>query len=102
MPKIILLFGCLAVMTSCGRYSKVVEAPGKDEKESKKRIYGEVDGPALQSKNVYATPADAAEKAAHIREVVFGRKKSAAAIAAEEASAPVATTANPVDTSAKK
>ena len=88
-------------MASCGRYSKVVEAPGKDVKESNRRIFGEVDGPALQSKNTYATPPDAADKSAHIREVLFGRKKSAAAIAAEEASSPVAASSQP-DTATKK
>lgn len=92
----------LLAMASCGRYSKVVKEPNKEIKTQNPRVYGEVDGPARQSKQTYAAAPDAAEKSARIREIMFGNKKTAAQIAAEEATTPVQAAAAPVDSSSGK
>ena len=85
MKKNILLIGCLVVIASCGRYSKVVDLPKKDQMQENSRIYGEVDGPARQSKNTYPTPADAADQSARIKEILFnGNKPVSAPVAQEE------------------
>jgi len=76
MKKNILLIGCLVVTASCGKYSKLTESPQKDIKEENPRIYGQVGGPALQSKLTYATPTDAVDKSANLKSLMFGDKKS--------------------------
>lgn len=91
MNKNLLLVGVLVVMASCGRYSQVVDLPKKEQMEANPRVYGEVDGPARQSKQTYTNPADAADRSAKIKDILFGTGQSAADIAAQEASAPVAT-----------
>lgn len=91
MKKNLLLVGALVVMASCGRYSQVVDLPKKEQMEENSRVYGEVDGPARQSKQTYANPADAADRSAKIKDIMFGTGQTATDIAAQEASAPVAT-----------
>jgi hypothetical protein len=102
MKNRILLPGMVLILASCGRYSQVVKEPNKEMKMANARVYGEVGGPARQSKQTYPAAADAAEKSARIREVMFGNKKSAAQIAAEEATAPVQAAAAPVDSASEK
>ena len=92
----------LLTIASCGRYSKVSKDPTKETKKENPRIYGEVDGPARQSKQTYAAAPDAAEKSARIRQIMFGNKKSAAQIAAEEASVPAPAAAAPKDSASEK
>jgi hypothetical protein len=93
----------LIAVVSCGRYSQIAKDPTKEVKKQNPRIYGEVDGPARQSKQSYAAAPDAADKSARIREIMFGNKKSAAQIAAEEATVPAQAAAAPKDsTSGKK
>jgi len=72
MKKNILLVGILAVMASCGRYSKVMDLPKKEEFKENTRVYGEYGAPAHQSKNTYAAAPDAAEKSIKIKEILFG------------------------------
>jgi hypothetical protein len=102
MKKNILLIGCLVVIASCGRYSKVVDLPKKDQKEENPRVFGEVDGPALQSKVTYPTPADAADQSARIKEILFNGKKPVSAPVAQEVSAPASAETAPADTAATK
>ena len=92
----------LLSLMSCGRYSKITSEPNNEIKKQNPRIYGEVGGPARQSKQTYPAAADAADKSARIREVMFGNKKSAAQIAAEEATVPAQAAAAPVDSSSGK
>ena len=102
MKNRFLLPGMLLILASCGRYSKVVKDPNKEMKMENPRVYGEVGGPARQSKQTYPAPADAADKSARIREIMFGDKKTAAQIAAEEATTPVQAAAAPVDSTSEK
>ena len=102
MKNRFLLPGILLALASCGRYSKVVKEPNKEIKLENPRVYGEVDGAARQSKQTYPAAADAADKSARIREVMFGNKKSAAQIAAEEATVPVQAAAAPKDSVSEK
>lgn len=102
MKKRFLLPGIIIVLSSCGRYSQVAKEPNKEVKMENPRVYGEVGGPARQSKQTYPAASDAADKSARIREVMFGNKKSAAQIAAEEASNPVQAAAAPVDSASEK
>ena len=88
MKKQFLQICCLVILASCGRYSQVVKEPNKEIKTENPRVYGEVDGPARQSKQTYAAAPDAAEKSARIKDILFSNKKSTAVIAT--ASAPVA------------
>ena len=76
MKKNSLLIGILIVAASCDRYSQVMETAKKEEMKENSRIYGEVDGPARQSKATYATPADAAAKSAEMKELMFGKGKA--------------------------
>ena len=92
----------LLSLVSCGRYSQIAKDPTKEVKKQNPRIYGEVDGPARQSKQTYAAAPDAADKSARIREIMFGNKKTAAQIAAEEASVPVQAAAAPKDSASGK
>ena len=102
MKNRFLLPGMMLVLAACGRYSQVAKEPNKEIKMQNPRVYGEVGGPARQSKQTYPTPADAADKSARIREVMFGNKKTAAQIAAEEVTAPVQAAAAPVDSASEK
>ncbi|HOY94802.1 MAG TPA: hypothetical protein PK509_03630 [Catalimonadaceae bacterium] len=102
MKKNILLIGCLVVMASCGRYSKVVDLPKKDQKQENPRVFGEVEGPALQSKVTYPAPADAADQSARIKEILFNGKKPVSAPVAQEVSAPATPETAPVDSAATK
>jgi hypothetical protein len=102
MKKNILLFGCLVVIASCGRYSKVVDLPKKDQMLENPRIYGDVDGPPKQSKNTYPTPADAADQSARIKDILFNRKKPVTAPVAQEVSVPAPAETAPADTAATK
>lgn len=72
MKKEILVSGLVVLLTSCGRFSQVRELPQQEEMKANPRVYGEVGGPARQSKQTYATPADAAEKSIRIKEKLFG------------------------------
>jgi hypothetical protein len=92
----------LLSLASCGRYSQVAKDPNKEIKTANHRIYGEVDGPARQSKQTYPAPPDAADKSARIRQKMFGNNKSAAQIAAEEVSVPVQAAAAPKDSASGK
>jgi hypothetical protein len=76
MKKQFLQTCCLVILASCGRYSQVVKEPNKEIKTENPRVYGEVDGPARQSKQTYAAAPDAAEKTARLRELMFGNKNS--------------------------
>lgn len=102
MKNRFLLPGILLILASCGRYSQVVKEPNKEIKMENPRVYGEVGGPARQSKQTYQAAADAADKSARIRGIMFGNQKSAAQIAAEEATAPVQAAAAPVDSTSEK
>ena len=66
------------------------------------RIYGDVDGPAKQSKNTYATPADAADQSARIKEILFNGKKPVSTPVAQAVSAPSSTETAPADSAATK
>lgn len=79
MKKNSLLIGFLIVAASCARYSQVRETAKKEEMKENSRIYGEVDGPARQSKATYPTPADAATRSADIHDLMFGKGKKAEA-----------------------
>lgn len=74
MKKTVLFLALATLMminlSSCGRYNFIKEV-SKEEKESRPRIYGEVDGPALQSKNTYPTDPDLAKNAALIKAKLF-------------------------------
>jgi hypothetical protein len=98
MNKNLFIVGILLVMSSCGKYSQVVDQPKKDEKEANTRIFGEVDGPAKQSKITYPTPPDAADKSVKIHAKMFGKENKPAAENAGTVSAPAS--AAPADTSA--
>jgi hypothetical protein len=101
MKKQFLQICCLIVLASCGRYSQIVKEPNKEIKTENPRVYGEVDGPARQSKQTYAAAPDAVEKSARIKDVLFGNKKSTSVSAT--ASAPVAAVpASSADTTAGK
>jgi len=76
MKKNILYIGALVVMASCGRYSQVMEDAKKEDMRENSRVYGEVDGPARQSKNTYTAAPDAAEKSANMKDLMFGNGKS--------------------------
>jgi hypothetical protein len=102
MKKNILLIGCLVVMASCGKYSRVVDLPKKDQMQENPRVYGELDGPAKQSKNTYPTPADAADKSARIKEIMFYGKKPVSTPVSQEVSAPASAETAPVDSAATK
>jgi len=102
MKNNILLIGCLVVIASCGRYSKVVDLPKKDQMLENPRVYGDVDGPAKQSKNTYPVPADAADQSARIKEILFYGKKPVTASVAQEVSAPPAAETAPADSAATK
>lgn len=73
MKNKFLLFSCLVILASCGRYSKVRDAANKEELQSNTRVYGEYGQPARQSKNTYANPEDAAERSAKIKDLMFGK-----------------------------
>jgi hypothetical protein len=88
MKKHILFIGACLALASCGRYSQVRELPQKDEMQANSRVYGEVDGPARQSKQSYPTPADAADRSAKIKTIMFGK---AVANQKENTSAPATT-----------
>jgi hypothetical protein len=79
-----------------------VEAPKKDQKEQNPRVFGEVDGPARQSKVTYPAPPDAADKSARLKEILFGKGKPAVTVAAQEVSAPAASANAPADSAAAK
>lgn len=102
MKKNILLIGCLVVIASCGRYSKVVDLPKKDQMLENPRIYGEVGGPAKQSKNTYPTPADAADQSARIKAIMFNGNKPVSAPVAQAVSTPAPTETAPADSAATK
>ena len=102
MKNRFLLPGILLLLASCGRYSQVAKDPNKEMKMENPRVYGEVGGPARQSKQTYTAAPDAADKSARIREVMFGNKKTAAQIAAEEATVPAQAAAAPVDSASEK
>ncbi len=87
MKKQFLQICCLVVLASCGRYSQIAKEPNKEIKKENPRVYGEVDGPARQSKQTYAAAPDAAEKSARIKDVLFGNNKST--VVSASASAPV-------------
>jgi len=72
MTKNILIAGILVVASSCGRYSKVLDLPNKEDYKQNTRVYGEFGAPAHQSKNTYPTAPDAAEKSVKIKEILFG------------------------------
>lgn len=95
MKKNSLLFGILIVAASCGRYSQVRETAKKEEMKENERIYGEVDGPARQSKVTWPNPSDAAARSAEIHEIMFGKGKPKAAAT----EAPQDTTVKPDSTS---
>ena len=77
MKKNSLLIGILIVAASCDRYSQVMETAKKEEMKENSRIYGDVDGPARQSKATYPAPPDLAAKSAEIHELMFGKGKPA-------------------------
>ena len=96
-------FGFLLLLASCSRYSKVTEAPRKDQMEANPRVYGQVGQPARQSKVTYPPAPDAAAKAAAIHDRMFGggRDKTLAAMKAD--GNPAATPqAAPADTQTVK
>jgi hypothetical protein len=72
MIKNTLIAGILVVTASCGRYSKVLDLPKKEDYKENTRVYGEYGAPAHQSKNTYAAAPDAAEKSVKIKEILFG------------------------------
>lgn len=80
MKKNSLLIGVLIVAASCARYSQVRETAKKEEMKENSRIYGEVDGPARQSKATYPTPPDAATRSADIHDLMFGKGKPVVAV----------------------
>jgi len=73
MTKNILMAGILILTVSCGRYSKVLDLPNKEEYKQNTRVYGEYGAPAHQSKNTYTAAPDAAEKSIKIKEILFGK-----------------------------
>lgn len=94
MKKEILLSGLVVVLMSCGRYSQVRELPQQEEMKANSRVYGDVGGPARQSKQTYPTPADAAERSIQIKEKLFGAGGSSNVETAPTASAAPADTAS--------
>ena len=102
MNKNLLIAGSLLVMTSCGRYSKVLDLPTKEEYSENKRIYGEMGQPAHQSKNTYPTAPDAAEKSVKIKEILFGKAvANSTESVSNQSIAPVDATVTPADTGKK-
>ena len=81
-------------MASCGRYSQVMEDAKKEDMKENSRVYGEVDGPARQSKNTFAAPADLAEKSANVKELMFGKPQIAKTVVSQKDTA-----SSPTDTS---
>lgn len=63
---VLLLIGT-AALTSCGKYNYAPQLT-EDQKKAKERIYGEVGGPAKQTKNTYPDDPDAASRTAAIKE----------------------------------
>jgi hypothetical protein len=98
MKRQLFTAGLLVVLASCGRYSKVRDLPQKDEMAANSRIYGEVEGPARQSKQTYPAPADAADRSVKIKDKMFGIGMTASKVAV---STPVANQI-PADSAAKK
>ena len=72
MIKNTLIAGILVVTASCGRYSKVLDLPTKEDYKQNTRVYGEFGAPAHQSKNTYTAAPDAIEKSIKIKEILFG------------------------------
>lgn len=58
-------------LAACGKYNYAPEAT-KQDRQAEPRIYGEVDGPPLQTKKTYPTNPEAAAKAAELRAKMFG------------------------------
>ncbi len=71
----LLLVGIVAVASACGsRYNTTDQ---KDPNAGSKYVYGNIDGPPIQANNNYPADADAAARAAKIREKMFGDTEGA-------------------------
>jgi hypothetical protein len=97
MKRQLITASLVIVLASCGRYSQVRELPQKDEMAANSRVYGEVEGPARQSKQTYPTPADAADRSVKIKDIMYGN-----GVAARKEAAAASATAVPADSAAKK
>ena len=75
----------IALFTACGRYNFIKEV-SKEDKTARKRIYGDVDGPALQSKNTYPVGENAVKRSAELKAILFGTKTKSAAPASSDTS----------------
>lgn len=69
--KLALLSLTVVVFTACDKYNHAKEVT-KQDRMADSRTYGEVDGPALQSKKTYPTNPEAAGKATELRAKMFG------------------------------
>lgn len=78
MKRNLIFAVALLSLASCSRYSKVMKAPQKSEMEANSHIYGEYGQPARQSKNTYANPEDANDRALKIKEIMFGKATASA------------------------
>ncbi len=70
----LVLSGVLAtgvVTTGCDTYSHPTPQLDKAQMKKNEYVYGEVDGPARQSKNTYPTNPDAAAKAADMKKKLY-------------------------------
>ena len=68
--KLIGYFGVIIVLSSCGKYNFLKPISEQDKKDHPE-IYGEVGGPALQTKNTYAANPDAAQHSAVLKQLLF-------------------------------
>jgi len=58
------------ILSSCGKYNFLKTVSEQDKKDHPE-IYGEVGGPALQTKNTYPTNPDAATRSAVLKQLLF-------------------------------
>lgn len=72
--KILVALVLLPVLAGCGKHSQVREDAKKEYMSSKPEIYGEVGGPAKQSKNTSTTNPDAPARSAVLKEKLFSRQ----------------------------
>ena len=57
--------------TGCDTYSYPTPQPDKAQMKANERTYGDVDGPAKQSKNTYPTNPDAVVRALEIKKKLY-------------------------------
>jgi hypothetical protein len=87
----ILGVAALGFLASCDTYSYKTPQPNKDTKLANPHVYGEVDGPALQSKKTYPTNPEAAQKAAEVKAKLFADNNATMPETEAPKAAPAAT-----------